>query len=177
MSVNIRRALCIICLIIGYAFVVEAQQKPNSDAQIVPVQDLPGGCEFNNSVLTVLAQSTAADELVIVIARLGDSESRKNLNYRRLHNVKTFLTEFLTDVSVRRRQETIVLAEGQRVKGFGRVELYIKGRLYEVLKARHNADLIVGYCSREPPEPPCPSIERNLYPCRDKYLKRRKITR
>jgi hypothetical protein len=171
---NVLRMLCIICLMAGYALVVEAQQKSGSTTQIVPVEDLPGGCEFNNNILTVLAQSTDDDELVIVIARLGDSESRKNLNYRRLHNVKTFLTEFLADASVRRRQETIILAEGQRVKGYGRVELYIKGKLYEILKARHNADLIVGYCSREPPEPPCPPIERNLFPCRDKYLKRRK---
>jgi hypothetical protein len=174
MSVNMLRVIGIVCLLISYACVVEAQQKPGSETPIFPVEDLPGGCEFNNSVLTVLAQNTPADELIIVIARLGDRESRKNLNSRRLHNVKIFLTEFLVD-SVRRRPETIILAEGQRVKGYGRVELYVKGKLYEVMKASHNADLIMGYCSREPPEPPCPPIERNLYPCRDKYLKRRKV--
>jgi hypothetical protein len=159
---------------IGNFLSVEAQQRPNPDTLNASIEDLPGGCEFNNSVLDVIAQKTPADELIIVIAHLGDEENRKNLNYRRLHNVKFFLTEFLTDATVRRKPETIILAEAERVKGYGRVELYIKGKLYDVLKARRNADLFVGYCSREPPEPPCPPLERNLYPCRDKYLKRKK---
>lgn len=168
---NRPRLLCIICLMIVTLLAVKAQQRPNSDKLNASIEDLPGGCEFNNSVLDVIAQRTADDEIIIVIAHLGKGENRKNLNYRRLHNVKTFLTEFLTDAAVRRKPKTVITAEGERVNGYGRIELYIKGKLYDVLKVKPNADLFVGYCSREPPEPPCPPIERNLYPCRDKYLK------
>jgi hypothetical protein len=136
-----------------------------------PRQDRPTGCEYNTAILDSLAQKTKLDELIIVIARLGSNETKANLNNRRLHNVRTYLTEFLTDPSVRRRPETVVLAQGERAQDIGTIEFYVNGKLVNALKIRANADLSIANCGREPPENPCPPSMRNLFPCKDKYRK------
>ncbi len=134
-------------------------------------QDRPTGCEYNTAILDSLAQKTNLDELIIVIARLGPNETKPNLNNRRLHNVRTYLTEFLTDPSVRRKPETVVLAQGERAQDFGSIEFYVNGKLVDTLKIRANADLSVANCGREPSENPCPPSMRNLFPCKDNYPK------
>lgn len=140
----------------------------NSEAM---AQSRPTGCEYNTAILDGLAQKTKPNELIIVIAHLGPKDTKPNLNDRRLHNVRVYLTEFLTDPSVRRRPETIVLAQGERAEDYGSVEFYVNGQLVNTLKIRPNADLSVANCGWEPPENPCPNAMRNLFPCKDRYRK------
>src|SRR5207244_8949841 len=96
----------------------------------------PAHCGDNIAVLDVLTQRTSPDKLIIVIAHLGDGETRTNLNQRRLHNVRTYWLEYLTAEGARRKPETVVLAEGQRVSGYGRLHFYVDGKLIGVLKLR-----------------------------------------
>lgn len=135
-------------------------------------QDRHTGCEYNTAVLDGLAQKTKLDELIIVLAYQGRSETRSNLNHRRLSNVRVFFTEYLTDPTVRRKPQMIVLAQGEQTEGLGRVEFYVGGKLVDTLKLSPNADLSVGSCGWEPPEDPCPPLMRNLYPCKDKYSRK-----
>jgi hypothetical protein len=110
--------------------------------------------------------------LLIVIARMGEKEARANLNRRRLHNVRTFWTEFRN----KRKPETIILAEGERVKDYGRLEVYAGGKLATILKLKRDSDLIVGNCYPDPLEAPFCSVQsnQNFYPCLDRN-RRRKI--
>ena len=73
---------------------------------------------------------------LIIIARLGTGEFSRSLNQTRLANAKEY---------VLRRGSALkyVLAEGSRVKGLGRLELYVGGQLAETLPLRKNAK---GYC-------------------------------
>jgi hypothetical protein len=132
-------------------------------------QSRPTGCEYNTAILDGLAQKTKPNELIIVMAHLGPKDMKPNLNSRRLHNVSAYLTEVLTDPTVRRRPETIVLAQGDRAQDYGSVEFYVNGKLFDTLKIRANADLSVGNCGWEPPQNPCPTATRNLFPCKDRY--------
>jgi hypothetical protein len=159
-------------LLLSSSTVLALRHRSSAVSSKVFMQDQPTGCEYNSAVLDVLAQKTSLDQLIIVIARLGSNEGRSNLNRRRLHNVRTYLTEFLTDPSVRRNTEMIVLAQGERVHGFGRIEFYVSGKLVRTLTMRTNADLTIANCAREPPEDPCPRSMRNFYPCKDKYIAR-----
>ncbi len=136
----------------------------------------PAHCGDNIALLDVLTQRTLSEKLIIVIAHLGDGETRPNLNWRRLYNVHTYWAEYLTAEGARRKPETIVLAGGEKVKGYGRLEFYVDGKLIAVLKVRRNADLLVGTCYPDPEErDPCTlKSDRNFYPCRDMYTKRRK---
>ncbi len=65
-----------------------------------------------------------------------------------------------------RDPNTVVTAEGARVKGFGRVELYVRGIPFIALGVRRNEDLLVGSCI---------GPDTNLYPYLDQ--KRRKPLR
>lgn len=137
-------------------------------------QTRPTGCEYNAAILDSLAQRTKLDELIIVIARLGSNETKPNLNNRRLHNVRVYFTEFLTDPSVRRKPATVVLAHGERVSDFGSIEFYVNGKLVDTLRIRPNADLSLANCGREPPESACPPSMRDFFPCRDRYARQPK---
>jgi hypothetical protein len=153
------------------ATAVALTQKPIARQSSSLTQDRPTGCESNTAILDGLVQKTQPDELIITIAHLGANETRRNLSNRRLHNVRAYLTEFLTDPSVRRKPETIVLAQGQPVQDFGSIEFYVNGKLIDTLRIRTNADLSVANCGREPPENACPTSMRNLFPCKDRYPK------
>jgi len=75
-------------------------------------------------------------ELVFVIARLGKGEYTSRLNQRRLHNARTYLENRL-------KSESIIVAEGERVNGEGRVEFYVGSELMIVSMVRRGADLCV----------------------------------
>jgi hypothetical protein len=121
----------------------------------------PYNCEANIAVLSAAHQDAASDGLIITIARLGGRESKRDLNRRRLHNLRVFLTKF----AWARDPKTIVTAEGESVEGYGRIELYIKGKLYDVLAIRRNGDLLVGSCELDDIRPK--KAENDLYPYRD----------
>jgi len=163
----------VISFIIGLTLSITAiDSKPIAAGSQSIVHNRPTGCEYNTSILDGLAQKTKPDELIIVIAHLGTRDRKPNLNDRRLHNVRIYFTEFLTEPSVRRKRETVVLAQGERVQGFGRIDFYVHGQLVESLRIRENADLSVANCAREPPQSPCPPTMRNFFPCKDKYSRR-----
>ncbi len=144
----------------------------------------PTSCAVRSAVIDGIRYNALADELIIIIARSGDGEMRADLGRRRLHNVRAYWTEFLPAGS-RRRPETIVLAEGERVRGFGRLEFYTGGKLIEVIRLKRNADLFTGECY--PPDDsyirnnrfnPCEvRSNRIFYPCRDAKPRQRKRRR
>lgn len=126
-------------------------------------------CGHTVSVLDGLGQHTGPNELIIVIASPGSGESRAALNSRRLHNVKAYLTR-----TYKRSPATIVLAQGERVEGYGRIQIYVDGKLVEELKVKRNADLYVGNCYPEPGQDVC-KLETNqyYYPCLGSTKRRR----
>ena len=103
----------------------------------------PTDCESNAITLDTVHQIAGEDGLIIVIARLGNAERKRELNRRRLQNIRSYLIEF----GWRRSPKTVILAEGDRVEGYGRVELYAAGKLVAVLVAERNRNLSVSSCS------------------------------
>jgi hypothetical protein len=141
----------------------------------------PGGCNNNSRVLETVHQGAARDQLIIVIARPGAGDVRRNLNRRRLHNVLAYWTRFLKG-GPGRKPETIILAEAERVSGRGRLEFYVGGKLYEVLDVERNRDLIAGECyppdesyiSRSGVFDACRVAGNKIfYPCLDRNVLRR----
>jgi|SRR5215213_2380490 len=123
----------------------------------------PSNCEYNVSILTGAHRVAGDDGLVIIIARLGSGETKRELIQRRLHNARTFLVVFGN-----RSPKTIVTAEGDRVDGYGRVELYAGGKLFDALVVGRNADLPIGGCSFDGDDPCTYEREKQLYPCLDR---------
>jgi hypothetical protein len=137
----------------------------------------PPSCAYRDAMLEGITEKTPADELIIVIARPGDDDTRSNLSRRRLYNVRAYWTQYLYE-EYRRKPETVVLAEGKKIKGYGQLEFYVGGNLLGVTKLAQNSDLWVGACY-----PPDDSYIRNhdfdacrvaenkiFYPCREKKV-------
>jgi hypothetical protein len=117
--------------------------------------DKPRDCEINlirmEGVNRLAKEESNGDSMVIAIARLGDGEYGQELNPRRLQNVLTSLTENLG-----LRKERMVIASGERVRGYGRVELYVGGKLADALLVNRGKDLCVDCCD----------IDERYYPYR-----------
>jgi len=98
----------------------------------------PAGCETDMAYLDDASAKVAklGDGLVIVVARLGDGESSRSLNRRRLAKVRQYLSE------EKGLKERVIVAEGEHVKGYGRIEVYIEGKLLYVLPIRRNKPIL-----------------------------------
>lgn len=122
---------------------VSFAQERTADTRLE--QATPGNCEMNaallDSVRTEALEEARKNRVVIVIARLGDGEISPARNRRRLLIVKNYLSK--TELSVKK----IVTAEGERVIGYGRIELYMEGELRVVLLANRNKLLCVECCN------------------------------
>jgi hypothetical protein len=103
------------------------------------------------------AKKESADgSVVILIGRLGREEQSRELSRRRLHNVREFLTDYIPG-------HTIVTAEGEKAKGYGRVEIYIGGKIVDSMLAERNKDLLVDCCEGN----------ARYYPDKDRKVRRR----
>jgi hypothetical protein len=139
----------------------------------------PEHCESRTAAVDGITQKTPLNEAIIVIARLGVTETKPNLNWRRLQNVRAYWTQGVAPPA-RRNPETIILAQGERVDGYGRLEFYVGGKLVWVLNIPRNADIDFGDCVapddsyvRHRVYDPCwVKAHRIFYPCRDRYLRR-----
>lgn len=175
-------ALTTVILLLLICSPAVAQQPPPLETRKLSdfVDAKPARCEYRTAVLDGITQKTPAYQSIIVIARLGDGETRANLNWRRLQNVRAYWADYPSPEG-RRNPKTIILAEGERVNGYGRLEFYVGGNLVEVMKVARNADLFIGTCY--PPDDsyirkrvfdPCRVKSDSIfYPCRDRIMRRK----
>jgi len=133
----------------------------------------PGFCWYNQMQLDQISQHVPSEKTIIVIARLGDRDRKANLNKRRLNNVRAYLTEGVAK-QFRRSSDSIIVAEGERTKGYGQIEFYLDGRLVELLKPYPNYDVGVADCyAGVDGDPWCETARQKLfYPCKD-YVKKK----
>lgn len=93
----------------------------------------PVDCEWATLYMEdAMVRAHESESYLIVIARLGDGERSRGLNTRRVNAVRAFLGR-----SSRSRLKSVV-AEGERAKGYGRLEIYVGGKPLFVLPLRRN---------------------------------------
>ncbi len=106
-----------------------------------------GSCEVNSAHLDYLAQDfRSSGGRIFVIARLGDGESSRALNRSRLEYARFYLV-----LNRELNADRVVFAEGERVKGEGRLELYLGSKLYLVSLAKRNK-MVCFFCCDDRPE-------------------------
>ncbi len=137
------KILLVLTLCIASVGGVAAQNQSATDpSRLQP----PDNCEGNASRLDVVRNKSRAageNKVTIAIARLGTGEQSRELNRRRLYTVRAYLTAM--GVS----SQSLVTAEGERVQGYGRIEVYIGGELVELLPIERCKDLPVGICDND----------------------------
>ena len=77
--------------------------------------------------------------IIIIIARLGKGEQSGTLVGERLRQLRDFMTD-VRGFPARR----MVTAEGERVRGLGQVEVYVRGKLHTIFKIKRNKDFATG---------------------------------
>jgi hypothetical protein len=173
---------CVFALLLSCSAAIAQQPPPLPTVKLSDLADAtPAQCQFRTPMLDYMNQDAGSDGVITVIARLGDGDIRPNLNRRRLYNVRAYWTEFPPQ-GQRRKPETIILKEGERVKGYGRMEFYLGENLVYVLKIARNSDVDFGNCY-----PPDDSYirkgiynacwvksQRVFYPCRDMIMRRKR---
>lgn len=127
----------IVSLLLCVAVTTNAQDTQSA----IPIIRDDNNCESNKAYFDNIAVTAGTDGLVIIIARLGDGDTSRTYNRRRLHNIRTYLN-YIREII----PERIITAEGERVRGRGRIEVYIGGRLFIVFTVGPNQDLAGGEC-------------------------------
>jgi hypothetical protein len=101
----------------------------------------PTKCELNILYIDeALHEVKSSPSAIIAIAHPGDGESASVWNTRRLDNLERYVRSF------RKSKVELVLAQGDPVRGLGRVNIYVRGQLFRVLTVARNKDLPVGTC-------------------------------
>ena len=135
-----KRIYLLILILLAISISANAQISP---AEITVVRANTNACELNAAMFDVLANILRdGDERLFVVARLGRGEVSRELNRRRLHNVRTYFKDGWPNIDVGR----FVFAEGDRIEGEGRVEFYIGSRLILISLVRRRGDICVDCC-------------------------------
>ena len=122
------------------AFVSTPAQEQSTKPDTIPAN--AKRCQLNTIYIAntgAIAQTTS--HRIFVIARLGTGETSRRLNQRRLADIKVEYGDNL-------RNGKIILTEGPRVKGLGRVEFYLGSDLYWVSLLPRNGDFCSLCCDR-----------------------------
>ncbi len=153
-----RLAVLVLWTLVGASF--SFGQDRATDTSLA--QGRPGNCEMNaallDSVRNEALEKANRDGTVILIARLGNGESSRVHNRRRLLIAKNYLSKYGLPA------QRIVAAEGERVDGYGRIELYVAGKLRTVLLANRNKPMCVECCDPD---------DADFYPYRSGKKQRR----
>jgi hypothetical protein len=89
--------------------------------------------ETSKANLDYLAEAAGKDKIIIFIARLGTGERSRTLNRARLRVAREYLQ------STRDLPRTrLVIAEGEKLSGQGRMEAYLDNRLFMVFVFERN---------------------------------------
>jgi hypothetical protein len=140
-----KKVLTLILILLAISPSVSAQSK-HAEPCVVPASS--GACEVNAASFDSLANILRSnDERLFVVARLGRGESSRDLNRRRLHNVRTYFKEGWPQIDVKR----FVFAEGDRAEGEGRVEFYIGSMLMQISLVKRGGDICVDCCDYPDP--------------------------
>lgn len=132
----------IIALVMSVTLATAGQQHQNPPG---PIVENDNNCESNKAYWDEVATHAGETDPIILIARLGDGEKSRVFNRRRLHNISTYLN-YIREIPNRR----IVKAEGERIPGRGRVEVYVSGTLKMIFTVGRNQDLEGGDCDPSP---------------------------
>ena len=152
------------CLLFGGLLCVQtvAQERGQPDIPAAFSQ-APTNCETNAIKFDTYAKRFRAlanrDTAIIAIAHLGSGELSPALNRTRLYIVRATLIE---DLGL--REEDVITAEGPSVKGYGRVDLYLEGKLVDSVLLKQGKALCADCCHPEGrkylyPNQPKPKVE------------------
>jgi hypothetical protein len=135
---NMKKVMTLILALLSIGVSVKAQSKIEGPYIVLGNAST---CEENAVSIDNLANALrSSDARLFIVARLGKGESSRELNRRRLYNVRTYFKGWQIDA------RRFVFAEGDRVEGEGRIEFYIGSTFMQVSLVKRGRDICVDCC-------------------------------
>jgi hypothetical protein len=123
----------IMLIYISVASPTFAQQKNHLE----PVFGTTNNCEDAKARLDATTIEVGKEGFIILITRLGDGESLRKVNRQRLYYILRYFNR-----ADQLGEKRLITAEGERIRGLGRVEIYAKGKLMLILTTKRNGDIL-----------------------------------
>lgn len=142
-------ALLALVITLGNSFTVLASNQSPPEQQVPkPAVGTSSGGEYTSFILDgIIAEVRQTGSIIITISSLGTGDTRPSLHKRRLHNAVARLVDYQN--AIPRKQ--VVTAMGDQIKGSGKVEFYVGGRLEYIVLFKPNADFTMDCCDEEYP--------------------------
>ncbi len=120
--------------------------------QITPAQTEQDGFPYNCDAMLAIFDNVAVtassepnkDSVVIIVAYLGRGEKSRTYNQQRLKALEFYLTKY-RKIS----KERLILTEGKRRNGLGKVEFYVGGKLSDELFLVRRGRICTSCCPSE----------------------------
>lgn len=145
MKININHSLpFLLVLLFTPIFVIAQGQSENN--QHPEINNVLVNCEtglvMQHIVIDNALKKTKDGGVLIVIVRLGDGENSSELIQRRIYNMREYIKYRYNSLA----SEKVIVAEGETVKGNGRIEYYLGGQLSERLLYPKNGYICHSCC-------------------------------
>jgi hypothetical protein len=128
-------SLIILVITIASFSLLSVAQQPQPNAEVEIAQPNEEGYRRDGIAIANLeALLNTTKEKAFVIAHLGRGETVRQLNRRRLECISN---QFGPNV----KADKVILAEGDRVKGLGRIDFYVGSELMHVALIARNGNL------------------------------------
>lgn len=139
-NINSKKVVTIVFLffIIGFCESASIFGQDNQNVQIIDANNCESNKAYFDSIANLAEQIPSAK--VIIIARLGNGETSRIYNRRRLYEIRRYLEQ----VGV--PKESIITAQGDRIRGRGRVEVYYRENLQMIFTVRRRQSLLGREC-------------------------------
>jgi hypothetical protein len=140
MRITINAALVFIALTALVRVDCDAVTRQVGDESRSPitVKSDANACELNSLYMDrIRVELAESDQVVIIVARLGTGERSRWLSERRLNTAYAYLGG---------GPKRVVLAQGKPVNGEGRLEFYVRGRLFLVSLAPREKNICPTCC-------------------------------
>lgn len=130
--------LCLMCFL--SLSILNAQTNQSENAPL----DFPEGPVTCEGWLTRIAEASREweknrDATLIIIARLGNGESRR-VNLKRIKTLKEYILNPKYEIKA-------IFAEGDRTNDLGLVEFYVDGKLFNAVAVRQKQDIPLRFCN------------------------------
>ena len=133
--------LLVVCLV--YLQITQAQisQQQNKDDLPFDSPKKPINCETAYSYINdaLIRYDKNKNGHFIVITRLGNGETSRQLNLNRIKTIKSYISKLKSPIMT-------VFAEGESIKGYGTIEIYVEGKLLYSLPLEKGKGLDLRTC-------------------------------
>ena len=126
--------LALMVMLLTSGSIAAAQEKSVGRKPIIERAEY---CESLKAYLDYVAVSAGQDKRIFIITRLGQGESSRRLNRRRLANLYRYFN-YQREIAA----ERIVRAQGERGEGLGRAEIYVDGELILIVTVKRGKEIL-----------------------------------